>query len=88
MLHKHTTEFNSLKDLTITLGCDYLRKLNLGRNAQYSSKHYVTELLQYLSLVIEKQIVSDIHVLSLLTDESTDIAVLKKLILVGRCTCI
>lgn len=66
MLHKHTTKFNSLKDLTITLGCDYLRKLNLGRNAQYSSEHYVAELLLYLALVIEKQIVSDIQSIDVL----------------------
>ena len=34
----HTTKFNSLKEVAILLGCDYLRELNLGRNAQYSSE--------------------------------------------------
>ena len=34
----HKTKFSSLKDLAIQLGCDYLRELNLGRNAQYSSE--------------------------------------------------
>ena len=31
----HTNKFNSLKEVAILLGCDYLRELNLGRNAQY-----------------------------------------------------
>ena len=32
----HTAKFSSLKDLAIELGCDYLRELNLGRNASFS----------------------------------------------------
>ena len=83
----HTTKFSSLKDLAIELGCDYLRELNLGRNAQYSSEQTIAELLQCLSLVIEEQILSDLQsseFFSLMTDESTDIAILKQLVLVGR----
>lgn len=83
----HTTKFNSLKDLAVKLGCDYLRELNLGRNAQYSSEQTIAELLQCLSLVIEEKILSDLQhsdLFSLMTDESTDIAVLKQLVLVGR----
>ena len=57
----HTTKFNSLKDLAIQLGCDYLRELSLGRNAQYSSEQIISELLQCLSLVIEEQILSDLQ---------------------------
>ena len=80
----HTTKFNSLKDLAIQLGCDYLRELRLGRNAQYSSEQI---MLQCLSLVIEERILSDMQssdFFPLMTDESTDIAVLKQLVLVGR----
>ena len=83
----HTTKFNSLKDLVVHLGCDYLRELNLGRNAQYSSEQTIAELLQCLSLVIEERIQSDLQsseFFSLMTDESTDIAVLKQLVLVGK----
>ena len=40
----HTTKFSSLKDLAIQLGCDYLRELNIGRNAQYSSEQIISEL--------------------------------------------
>ena len=76
----HTTKFNSLKDLAIQLGCDYLRELSLGKNAQYSSEQIISELLQSLSLVIEEKILSDLQS----SDESTDIAILKQLVLVGR----
>jgi len=83
----HTTKFNSLKDLAIQLGCDYLQELSLGRNAQYSSEQVISELLQSLSLVIEEQILSDLQsseFFALMTDESTDIAVVKQLVLVGQ----
>ena len=74
----HTTTFNSLKDLAIQLGCDYLHELSLGRNAQYSSEQIISELLQCLSLVIEEHILSDLQssdFFALMTDESTDIAI-------------
>ena len=80
----HTTKFNSLKEVAILLGCDYLR---LRRNAQYSSEQFIGEMLQCLSQVIEEQIISDLQssdFFSLMTDKSTDIAVLTQLVLVGR----
>lgn len=83
----HTTKFSSLMDLTIQLGSDYLRELNLGRNAHYTSEQTVRELLHCLSSVIEEKILDDIRAsdfFSLMTDESTDIAVLKQLVLVAR----
>lgn len=55
----HTTKFNSLKEVAILLGCDYLHELNLGRNAQYPSEQVVAEMIQCLSQVIEEQILSD-----------------------------
>ena len=62
---------------------------SLGRNAQYSSEQVVAELLQCLSLVIEEQVLCDLqsnNFYSLMTDESTDIAVVKQLVLVGDLT--
>ena len=53
----HTTKFNSLRDLAIELGCDFLRELNLGKNAQYSSEQIISELLQCLSMVIDEEII-------------------------------
>ena len=76
-----------MRDLAIHLGCDYLRGLQLGGNAQYSSEQIIRELLQSLSSVIEEQIVSELtstKFFALMTDESTDVAILKQLVLVGR----
>ena len=83
----HTTKFSSLMDLSIQLGNDYLRELNLDRNAHYISEQTIRELLEYLSSVTEKQILDDVHgsdSFALMTDESTDIVILKQLILLAR----
>ena len=68
-----------------SLGCEYLRELHLGGNAQYSSEQIIRELLQSLSSVIEEQILSELtssELFALMTDESTDVAILKQLVLV------
>ena len=83
----HTTKFASLMDLSIMLGCGYLKELNLGRNAHYTSEQTIRELLQCLSSVLEEQILEDIrssNFFALMTDESIDIAILKQLVLVAR----
>ena len=53
----------SLMDLSIQLGSDYLRELNLGRNAHYTSEQTIRELLQCVSLVIDEQILDDVLLL-------------------------
>ena len=37
----HTPKLSSLMDLSVQLGSDYLRELNLGRNAHYTSEQTV-----------------------------------------------
>ena len=74
-------------DLSITLGSDYFKELNLGRNAHYTSEQTIRELLQCHSSVVEEQILEDIRssdFFALMTDESTNIAILKQLVLVAR----
>ena len=76
----HTTKFVSLMQLSINLGADYLRELHVGRNACYTSEQIIGELLQCLSQVIEEAVLSSMRgstFYALMTDESTDIAVLK-----------
>ena len=83
----HTTKFASLMDLSITLGSDYLKELNLGRNAHYTGEQTIRELLQCLSSVVEEQILEDLRssdFFALMTDESTNISILKQLVLVAR----
>ena len=83
----HTTKYESLLDLAISLGCDYLKELNVADNATYRSRQIVGEFLQTISLEIEKDTLqkfgSSTYFL-LMTDESTDISVLKQLVLVAR----
>ena len=83
----HTTKFPSLMELSIQLGSDYLQELNLDGNANYTSEQTIRELVQCLSSLVEKQILENIRsseFFALMTDESTDIAVLKQLVLVAR----
>ena len=51
----HTTKFSSLMDLSVQLGSDYLRELNLGRNAHYTNEQTIRELLQCLSSAVEER---------------------------------
>ena len=82
-----TTKFSSLLDLSIQMGNDYLKELHLGGNAHYTNEQSISELLQCLSTSIEEDIVSSLKsspYFALMTDETTDISVLKQLVLVCR----
>lgn len=57
----HTTKFNSFKELVIHLGCDFLRELRLGKNAQYSSDQIISEVLHCISLTIKEQTISEMQ---------------------------
>lgn len=83
----YTTKFTSLMQLSISLGVDYLRALHLGGNAHYTSDQVIAEFLHCLSAVIEEDMLTSLRqsaYYTLMTDESTDIAVLKLLVLVAR----
>ena len=83
----HTTKYESLLDLAINLGCTYLKELHVADNAHYRSRQAVGEFLQTLSIQIEEdslKALASSPYFSLMTDESTDIAVVKQLVLVGR----
>eukprot|EP00731_Ephydatia_muelleri_P030129 Em0021g652a len=82
-----TTKYESLVNLVKSLGCSYLNDLSIGRNATYTSKRIVAELLQCLSSVIESEKLDNLKCspfFSLMTDESTDISVLKQLVIVAK----
>ena len=82
-----TTKLSSLLDLSIQMGNDYLKELHLGGNEHYTSEQSISELLQSLSTSIEEDIVSSLKsspYFALITDETTDISVLKQLVLVCR----
>ena len=83
----HTTKFATLLDLAINLGCDYMKELRRGGNASYRSEQTVSEFLFSLSDCIKQDILTKMHkssTISIMTDESTDIAILKQLVVYGR----
>ena len=71
----HTTNFESLIQLAISLGSTYLKELNQGDNAKYTPQESKFEFIKILSLCVEQEILSEIkqaeHV-SILCDETTD----------------
>ena len=80
-------KYEPILDLAISLGCDYLRELEVGANARYRSHAIIGEFLKVLAAVVEEQQFSALkcsNFFSLLTDESTDISVKKQLVLVAR----
>ena len=83
----HTTKYESLIDLEIILGCTYLEELNVSARANYRSKRIVGEFIELLSSTIERDIIVKVKAspyLSLMIDESTDMAILKQLVLVAH----
>ena len=83
----HTTTFSELLDLAINLGSDYLRALRQAGNARYRSEQIMSEIVQCLCKCIQ-DVISDMQQsdsIALMVDESTDISVLKQLVIYGRC---
>ena len=84
----HTTTFSELLDLAINLGSDYLRALRQAGNAHYRSEQIMSEFVQCLCKCIQEDVISDMQQsdsIALMVDESTDISVLKQLVIYGRC---
>lgn len=67
------------------LGCNYLKELHSAGNATYSSTQIIGEFLQSISRQVEEDTLQQLALstyFSIMTDESTDISVLKQLVLV------
>ena len=83
----HTTNYVPLLNLARSWGCEFVDHLFVGRNATYCSERMVQEFLDVLASQIEidqhKDIFSSQYI-SLMTDETTDIAVVKELVLYAR----
>ena len=56
----------------MSLGCDYLKELEVGSNAWYRSHTIIGEFLKVLATVIEEQQFSASKFFSFPTDVSTD----------------
>ena len=83
----HTTNFSSLIDLYINMGCNYMKELRRGGNASYRSEQVISEFLCTLSDTVKEVVMTkmrDSPTFSLMIDESTDVSVLKQLVVYGR----
>ena len=83
----HTTTYPQLLALAENLGCTYFKALNVGRNATYTSPQIVNEFLEVIDDLVSEDILSDMKgsgAFSIMVDESTDVSVLKQLVLYGR----
>lgn len=84
----HTTTYPHLLTLAESLGCEYFKALNVGRNAKYTSPQIVAEFLDIISGLVEEDVLENVKAssfYSLMVDESTNISILKQLVLYGRC---
>ena len=83
----HTTNFVGLLELAKSLGATYLNDLNVGGNAHYTSERFMQEALTSLGEVISKKIFNELRAspyFSLMCDETTDVAVVKEVIIYAR----
>ena len=83
----HTTTYPNLLQLAEELGCEYFKSLRVGHNATYTSRQVIHEFLGIMNDMIQESVLQsfrDSTYFSLMVDESTDISVLKQLVLYGR----
>ena len=83
----HTTTFVELLELVQSLGATYLSDLNLGANAHYTSERFMQEAMTSLGEVIRQKVFNDIRAspfFALMCDETTDVAVVKQVIIYAR----
>lgn len=83
----HTTKYSSLLGYAKLMGCSYLNLLHKGENVNYESQRTIQDMLEILSSQISGPIVEDIQrsqYYSLLIDETTDVAVMKQMVILAR----
>ena len=83
----HTTTYPELLALSRSLGCDYFKALNVGRNATYTSPQIVAEFLEVIDGMVLEDVLHDMQestAFSIMVDESTDVSILKQLVIYGR----
>lgn len=83
----HTTVYPNLLELAEQLGCEYFKALKVGRNATYTSPQIVEEFIGVINNIIETNtlnVFKESAYFSLMADETTDVSILKQLVLYGR----
>ncbi|XP_076078789.1 zinc finger protein 862-like [Mytilus galloprovincialis] len=80
----HTSNFGDLLDLVKENGCSYLDTLNVEGRVKYQSQRAIQEMVWCLGETIREDVVAKVgqsSFYSILIDETTDISVLKQLII-------
>ena len=80
----HTTNYASLLEAVEFMGCSHLKHLHCGENAKYTSGRITQEFIQVMGSRIEKSQLNNVlnaRFYSLLIDETTDIAVVKEMVI-------
>ena len=83
----HTTTYPHVIALAEILGCDYFKALRAGQNAKYTSPQIVSEFSDVMNGLVEEEVLCNMKGMSsygIMVDESTDVSVLKQLVLYGR----
>ena len=83
----HTTNFVPLLDLAKSLGVQYLNDLYVGENAAYRSERFVQEIISTIGEVVVRKIcviLQNSPFFVLMIDETTDVAVMKQLVINAR----
>ena len=83
----HTTRYVPLLELVRSLGCSYFDSLQVGGNATYTSERMIQEFIQNMSSQIETGLLQELRnspCVALMCDETTDVSVLKQMVIYGR----
>lgn len=82
-----TTNFVPLLDLAKSLGVEYLNDLYVGENAAYRSERFIQEIVSAVGEVLVRKFRAALQnspFFVLMIDETTDVAVLKQLVIYAR----
>ena len=83
----HTTNFRPLVSLGKSLGATYLGNISMGQNMKYTSERFMQEIVLALGETVQESLKEEIQAspaFALLVDETTDVSILKQLIINGR----
>ena len=64
------------------------KTLRVGKNANYTSPQIVSEFLDVINGIVEEEVLNNMKgsaSFAIMVDESTNVGVLKQLVLYGRC---
>lgn len=88
--HIATEKYKSLMNILKMQGCKDIENLNVAKNASYNSVQTAKDFQSVIAECIQDEITEKLHkspFVSVMADESTDIAVSKKLLIYAKLIC-